>query len=99
VKPIMIRPWAALEIILAVLDLITYAAWTGRHFLHDWRQFKKRHKMSIWKIEIPKERVIALLDKLDADQDGYISGKEIRAAIKDYLTAVRNSARFYRPKE
>ena len=55
--------------------------------------------MSIWKIEIPKERVIALLDKLDADQDGYISGKEIRAAIKDYLTAVRNSARFYRPKE
>lgn len=53
--------------------------------------------IGIWKIMIPKERVIELLNRLDADQDGYISGAEIRAAVKDYLRAVKNSKRFFIP--
>lgn len=46
---------------------------------------------------IPKERVIELLNRFDADQDGYISGSEIRAAVKSYLRAVKNSKRFFIP--
>lgn len=55
--------------------------------------------MSLLKIEIPKERVIALIENLDADQDGYISGAEIRTAIRDYLKRVKYSKRFSPPTE
>lgn len=50
--------------------------------------------MSIWKIGIPKDRLLVLLNKLDADQDGYITGAEVRDAVKDYLKAVKTSHRF-----
>lgn len=51
---------------------------------------------SVWKLGAPKERIIALLDKLDADSDGYVSFEEVRDLLRDYAKAVRRSARFKR---
>ena len=51
---------------------------------------------SVWKLGAPKERIIALLDKLDSDSDGYVSFEEVRDLLKDYAKAVRRSARFKR---
>ena len=51
---------------------------------------------SVWKLSAPKERIIALLDKLDADSDGYVSFEEVRDLLRDYAKAVRRSARFKR---
>ena len=49
---------------------------------------------SVWKLGAPKERIIALVDKLDADSDGYVTFEEVRDLLKDYAKAVRRSARF-----
>lgn len=51
-------------------------------------------KIGIWGISIPKERVITLINAMDADQDGFITGGEIRAMLKNYLTNVKKSNRF-----
>ena len=51
---------------------------------------------SVWKLGAPKERIITLLDKLDADSDGYVSFEEVRDLLRDYAKAVRRSARFKR---
>lgn len=51
---------------------------------------------SIWKLGAPKERIIALVDKLDADSDGYVTFEEVRDLLKDYAKAVKRSARFKR---
>lgn len=51
-------------------------------------------KIGIWGISIPKERVITLINTMDADQDGFITGGEIRAMLKNYLTNVKKSNRF-----
>lgn len=50
--------------------------------------------ISIWKVSVPKDRVIALIDAMDADSDGYISLGEVKAAAKKYAKAVKRSARF-----
>ena len=49
---------------------------------------------SVWKLGAPKERIITLLDKLDADSDGYVTFEEVRDLLKDYAKAVKRSARF-----
>ena len=51
---------------------------------------------SVWKLGAPKERIIALVERLDADSDGYVSFEEVRDLLKDYAKAVRRSARFKR---
>lgn len=50
--------------------------------------------IGIWKISVPKDRVMALIEKLDADSDGYISLGEVKTAAKKYAKAVKRSARF-----
>ena len=50
--------------------------------------------IGIWKVSVPKDRVIALIDAMDADSDGYISLGEVKAAAKKYAKAVKRSARF-----
>lgn len=47
-------------------------------------------------VTVPKENLIALLEHIDADSDGYISLKEVAAAVKKYKKAVFRSARFAR---
>lgn len=51
---------------------------------------------SLWKIEVPKDRVQALVEAMDADQDGYISLGEIRDMLKQYARHVKQSFRFDR---
>ncbi len=53
---------------------------------------------SLWKISAPKDRIVALLDKIDADEDGYISFGEVRDLLKKYAKAIKRSARFKRRK-
>lgn len=51
------------------------------------------------KISVPKDRVIALIEKMDGDQDGYISIAEIEAVLRTYGKAVKRSMRFARRSE
>lgn len=53
---------------------------------------------SLWKISAPKERILALVEKMDVDDDGYISFGEVRDLLKRYAKAVKRSARFKRRK-
>lgn len=53
--------------------------------------------ISFWrKISVPKENLLALIEKMDADSDGYISLGEVKDMLKIYGQAVRRSARFDR---
>ena len=53
--------------------------------------------LSFWrKISVPKENLLALIEKMDADSDGYISLGEVKDMLKAYGQAVRRSARFDR---
>ena len=49
---------------------------------------------NIWKLEVPKERLVALIDKMDADEDGYISFGEVRDFLKEYAEKLKRSMRF-----
>ena len=53
---------------------------------------------SLWNISAPKERIIAVVEKMDADDDGYISFGEVRDLMKRYAKTIRRSARFKRRK-
>ena len=48
----------------------------------------------IWKLEVPKERLIQLIDAMDADEDGYISFGEVRDLLKKYADKLKRSMRF-----
>ena len=39
---------------------------------------------SIWKIGIPKDTLIGILEKLDADEDGFVTIGEVRDILKRY---------------
>lgn len=39
---------------------------------------------SIWNIGIPKKTLIAILEKMDADEDGFVTIGEVRAILKRY---------------
>ena len=49
---------------------------------------------NIWELEVPKERLVALIDKMDADEDGYISFGEVRDFLKEYAEKLKRSMRF-----
>ena len=39
---------------------------------------------NIWKIGIPKNALIGILEKLDADEDGFVTIGEVRDVLKRY---------------
>ena len=39
---------------------------------------------AIWKIGIPKDTLIEILEKLDADEDGFVTIGEVRDLLKRY---------------
>ena len=51
---------------------------------------------SVWKLSAPKDKIVSIIDKMDADNDGYISFGEVRAVLQRYAKAVKRSARFAR---
>ena len=49
---------------------------------------------NIWKLEVPKDRLVQLIDKMDADEDGYVSFGEVRDLLKGYGVKLKRSMRF-----
>lgn len=49
---------------------------------------------SIWKLEVPKDRLVQLIDAMDTDEDGYVSFGEVRDLLKDYADKLKRSMRF-----
>lgn len=47
----------------------------------------------IWNLEVPKERLVKLIDVMDADEDGYVSFGEVRDLLKAYGAKLRRSMR------
>ena len=45
----------------------------------------------IWKIGIPKDTLIELLEKLDADEDGFVTIGEVRDVLKRYGRDAKSS--------
>ena len=45
----------------------------------------------IWKIGIPKKTLIAILDKMDADEDGFVTIGEVRSLLKRYGKDAKSS--------
>lgn len=48
-------------------------------------------RFGIWKISIPKESLLKLVDAVDADQDGFVTVGEIRDLIKRYARDAKAS--------
>lgn len=46
---------------------------------------------SIWNIGIPKDTLIAILEKLDADDDGFVTIGEVRDILKRYGKDARSN--------
>ena len=49
---------------------------------------------NVWKLEVPKDRLVQLIDKMDADEDGYVSFGEVRDLLKEYGVKLKRSMRF-----
>lgn len=49
---------------------------------------------SIWKLEIPKDRIVKLIDMMDADEDGFVSFGEVRDLLKEYGVKLKRSMRY-----
>ena len=47
----------------------------------------------VWKREVPKERLVKLIDMMDADEDGYVSFDEVRDLLKEYAVKLKKSMR------
>ena len=45
----------------------------------------------IWKIGIPKDTLIEILEKLDADEDGFVTIGEVRDLLRRYGKDARSS--------
>lgn len=60
---------------------------------HPAREVIKVFK-KIWKLEVPKSRLCELIDKMDADEDGYVSFGEVRDLLKEYADKLKRSMRF-----
>ena len=48
---------------------------------------------NIWKLEVPKERILKLIDMMDADEVGYVSFEEVRNLLKAYGVKLKRSMR------
>ena len=46
---------------------------------------------NIWKIGIPKDTLIGILEKLDADVDGFVTVGEVRDVLKRYAKDAKSS--------
>ena len=46
---------------------------------------------NIWKIGIPKDTLIAILEKLDADEDGFVTIGAVRHVLKRYGKDAKSS--------
>ena len=46
---------------------------------------------NIWKIGIPKVTLIAILEKLDEDEDGFLTIGEVRDVLKRYGKDARSN--------
>lgn len=49
---------------------------------------------SVWKLEVPKDRIVKLIDMMDADEDGFVSFGEVRDLLKEYGVKLKRSMRF-----
>ena len=49
---------------------------------------------SIWKLEVPKNRLIEIISMIDADEDGFVSFGEVRDLLKEYGVKLKRSMRF-----
>ena len=49
---------------------------------------------NIWKLEVPKDRLIDLIGLMDGDEDGYVSFGEVRDLLKEYGVKLKRSMRF-----
>ncbi len=49
---------------------------------------------SIWKLEVPKDRLVQLIDRMDADEDGYVSFGEVRDLLEEYADKLKRSMRY-----
>ena len=47
----------------------------------------------VWKLEVPKDRLVKLIDMMDADEDGYVSFEEVRDLLKEYAVKLKKSMR------
>lgn len=47
----------------------------------------------VWKLEVPKERLVKLIDMMDGDEDGYVSFDEVRDLLKEYAVKLKKSMR------
>ena len=45
----------------------------------------------IWKIGIPKDTLIEILEKLDADEDGFVSVGEVKDLLERYAKEAKAS--------
>lgn len=51
---------------------------------------------NIWKLEVPKDRLVSLIDAMDADEDGFVSFGEVRDLLEEYGVKLKRSMRFIR---
>ena len=47
----------------------------------------------IWKIGIPKKTLIEILDKMDADEDGFVTIGEVRDVLKRYAKDFKSAGK------
>lgn len=47
-------------------------------------------------MEVPKDRLVHLIDMMDADEDGFVSFGEVRDLLKEYGVKLKRSMRFAR---
>ena len=52
----------------------------------------------VWKLEVPKDRLVKLIDLMDADEDGYVSFEEVRDLLKEYAQKIKKSMRYSKRK-
>jgi Ca2+-binding EF-hand superfamily protein len=52
----------------------------------------------VWKLEVPKERLVKLIELMDADEDGYVSFDEVRDLLKEYAQKIKKSMRYSKRK-
>ena len=48
----------------------------------------------VWKLEVPKDRLVQLIDMMDADEDGFVSFGEVRDLLEEYGVKLKRSMRF-----
>lgn len=53
----------------------------------------------VWKLEVPKERLVQLIDMMDADEDGYVSFDEVRDLLKEYAVKLKKSMRYAKKRK